>query len=98
MESQTANSPNSSRLAKLPTATRRVLGISLLAATIAYCSLLFATYLQLTPASSTLPELRDLNRLLFGGRKPTSRIERLLESDEGPLSRSGTMRPAFTDQ
>ncbi len=89
---------HSSRLTQLRTATRRFLGISLLAATVAYFGLLLATYLQLTPSGSTFPDLRALNRLLFGGKKPVSRIERLLESNEGPLSRSGTMRPAFTEQ
>src|SRR5438105_8684480 len=86
------------RLHQLRLPTRRALAIALAAATIAYCALLFATYLQLTPSSSVLPELRELDRLLFEIKKPTSRIERLLEATDGPMSRSGTMRPAFTDQ
>src|SRR5438552_133155 len=87
-----------SRLRQLPLPTRRALAIALAAATIAYCALLFATYLQLTPSSSVVPDLRELDRLLFEIKKPTSRIERLLEATDGPMSRSGTMRPAFTDQ
>jgi len=78
--------------------TRRVLAIALVAATVAYCMLLFVTYLQLTPSSSLLPDIGRVDRLLFGGPPPVSRVQRLLESAEGPLSRGGTMRPAFTDQ
>ncbi|MBW8883490.1 MAG: hypothetical protein JF612_01665, partial [Planctomycetia bacterium] len=83
---------------QLPLPTRRALAISLAAATIAYCALLFAAYLQLTPSSSVMPDIRELARLLFEIKKPISRIERLLEATDGPMSRSGTMRPAFTDQ
>src|SRR5438067_3019674 len=98
MALQTSDRATLSYLHRLPLPTRRALAISLAAATIAYCALLFAAYLQLTPSSSVLPDLRELDRLLFEIKKPTSRIERLLEATDGPMSRSGTMRPAFTDQ
>jgi hypothetical protein len=78
--------------------TRRALAVAIVALTTAYAALLFVTYFQLTPSSAILPELGELERLLFGGEKPVSRIERLLESTGGPMSRGGTMRPAFTDQ
>ena len=87
-----------SRLRQLSLATRRMLGLSLAATAIGYCTLLIATYLQLTPPSSLFPDFRELDRLLFSRTKPISQIERLLEATEGEMNRGGTMRPAFTEQ
>src|SRR4051812_19996437 len=98
MERETSDGPGQSYLRRLALPTRRALATSLAAATIAYCVMFFVSYLQLTPSTSVFPDLRELDRLLFEIKKPTSRIERLLEATVGPMSRSGTMRPAFTDQ
>jgi hypothetical protein len=78
--------------------TRRIRAIALVTVAAAYCVLVFVTYLQLTPSSSLLPDIGHIDRLLFGGPPPVSRMQRLIESAEGPMSRGGTMRPAFTDQ
>jgi hypothetical protein len=72
--------------------------VSLAAAASGYCTLLIATYLQLTSPSALLPDLRELDRLLFSTATPVSQIERLLEASTGEMNRGGTMRPAFTDQ
>jgi hypothetical protein len=86
------------RLRQLPLAMRRALALLLATAAIGYCSLLVATYLQLASPSSLGPDIREVDRLLFGTEKPVSQIERLLEAESGPMSSGGTMRPAFTDQ
>jgi hypothetical protein len=78
--------------------TRRILAIALITVLVAYFILVFVTYLQLTPSSSLWPAIGRVDRLLFGGPPPVSRMQRLIESAEGPMSRGGTMRPAFTDQ
>jgi hypothetical protein len=83
---------------RYPAGNRRTLAIGLVAAAVAYGALLIITYLQLTPSRALLPDLHTVDRLLFGGPPPVSRTERLLEATEGPMSRGGTMRPAFTDQ
>jgi hypothetical protein len=77
---------------------RRVLAIALVSVAVAYCVLVFVTYLQLTPSSSLVPDIAHMDRLLFGEPPPVSRMQRLIETAEGPMSRGGTMRPAFTDQ
>ena len=79
-------------------AIRRLTAASLTTIAVAYVALLFVTYLKLTPSRSLLPDADGVGRLLFGGPPPVSRMQRLIESTEGPMSRGGTMRPAFTDQ
>ncbi len=90
--------PNHSRLRQLSAATRRALGLTLATAVVAYVGLLGTTYFQLTPPSSSWPDRRELDQLLFERTKPVSRIQRLLESSAGEMNRGGTMRPAFTEQ
>lgn len=92
----TAPSP-SSRLRKLPAATRRALGLALSTAGIGYCVLVVAAYLHLTTPGSLFPDAHELGQLLFSSAQPISQIERLLEAT-GDMDSGGSMRPAFTEQ
>jgi hypothetical protein len=63
---------------------------------IGYSALLVTTYFQLTPPSALLPDLDDLDRLVFTPAQPTCRVERLLEAGGETIEGGGSMRPAFT--
>jgi len=78
--------------------TRFLLAGLLLTALVAYAAVALLAYLHVTRPSSLLPDLGELQIVLFDTKKPVSRIQRLLESTTGEMNRGGTMRPAFTDQ
>ena len=64
-----------------------------------YLAMLTLAYLSVTPPASLCPDIHDLNQVLWRNhQRQPSLIERLLESDEGPRNRGGTMRPAFTTE
>jgi hypothetical protein len=86
-------------LRQLPQSTRRLLSAIVIAAGIGYLTTVVLAYLAIASPSTVAPDIRELDRLLFGFREhQASLIERLLETTDGPLNRGGSMRPAFTDQ
>jgi hypothetical protein len=85
-------------LSGLPRPTRLLLGGCLAAGGAAYCVVLLLAYIQVTSPNSLWPDFKELDGLFFGREKPVSPLERLLEAPAGPMNRTGTMRPAFTDQ
>jgi hypothetical protein len=87
-----------SGLQQLSVMIRRTLALVLAAGAIGYLALLATTYLQVTSPSSLLPDVYEIDRLLFRVERPVSRIEQLLEATGGEMSGGGTMRPAFTDE
>ena len=86
-------------LRQLPHFPRRILAVVIGGAGIGYLTIFVLAYLSLMSPSAAVPDIRELDRLLFGFReRRPGLIEQLLEATDGPLKRGGSMRPAFTDQ
>jgi hypothetical protein len=86
-------------LRQLPRQRRLLLSAFVAAAGLSYGLTFVLAFLALTPPSSLVPGLGELEQSLFGyrGRQP-SLVERLLEAPDGPMNRGGSMRSAFTTQ
>src|SRR6478736_3509064 len=66
---------------------------------IGYLTVFVLAYLTVISPSAAVPDIRELDRLLFGFReRQPGLIEQLLAATDGPLKRGGSMRPAFTDE
>jgi hypothetical protein len=91
--------PRPFRLRDLPAEVRLVLAAFLVLAAAGYAAALVQVHYQSARSGELLPG-PDRVREVYAGpsEAPRSAVERLLESDGGPMNGSGTMRPAFTVQ
>jgi hypothetical protein len=87
------------RLRDLPAELRLVLATFLVLAAAGYAAALVQVHYQSAGPDELLPGPDRVREIYSGPRDaPRSQIERLLESDRGPMNGFGTMRPAFTTQ
>jgi hypothetical protein len=87
------------RLRDLPGEIRFVLGVFLVLTAFGYLAALVQVHYQSAGSGELLPGLDRVRERYAGSVEPAhSKIERLLEADQGPFNAHGTMRPAFTTQ
>jgi hypothetical protein len=91
--------PRPFRLRDLPGELRLVLAAFLVLAAAGYAAALVQVHYQSAGSNELLPG-PDRVREIYAGpaETPRSAVERLLETDHGPMNGFGTMRPAFTTQ
>ena len=86
-------------LRDLPGEIRFVLGVFLVLTAFGYFAALVQVHYQSAGSGELLPgPERGRERYSRSAEPSQSKIERLLEADQGPFNVHGTMRPAFTTQ
>jgi hypothetical protein len=84
-------------LRDLPLASRLVLAVFLTSTALGYSLALLQLHFRNAWPGNALPTTADVEATYFGQRvQAVSWVEKLLETPEGPLDGTGSMRPAFT--